>query len=48
MAGIRSISWSLPGATRLFIGNMDAYEWSNDIGSFSIMIHNPSTVKIVQ
>jgi hypothetical protein len=36
------------GATRLFIGNMDAYEWSNDVGSFSITVHNASTVKIVQ
>jgi Flp pilus assembly protein TadG len=36
------------GATRLFIGNMDAYEWSNDVGSFSITIHNASTIKIVQ
>jgi hypothetical protein len=36
------------GATRLFIGNMDSYEWSNDVGSFSISIHNASTVKIVQ
>jgi Flp pilus assembly protein TadG len=37
-----------PGATRLFIGNMDAYEWSNDIGSFSITIHNASKVSLVQ
>jgi Flp pilus assembly protein TadG len=36
------------GATRLFIGNMDSYEWSNDVGSFSMTIHNASTVKIVQ
>jgi hypothetical protein len=36
------------GATRLFIGNMDAYEWSNDIGSFSITVHNASTVELVQ
>jgi hypothetical protein len=36
------------GATRLFIGNMDQYEWSNDIGSFSITIHNASTVDLVQ
>ena len=36
------------GATRLFFGNMDAYEWSNNVGSFSVSVHSPVTVTTVQ
>ncbi len=36
------------GATRLFLGTMDSYEWSNNLGSFSISVHNTSTVSTVQ
>jgi hypothetical protein len=36
------------GATRLFIGTWDDYEWNNNIGSFSLTIHSPGTVSTVQ
>jgi Flp pilus assembly protein TadG len=35
------------GATRLFIGTWDAYEWNNNIGSFNVTVHAPSSVTIV-
>jgi Flp pilus assembly protein TadG len=37
-----------PGATRLFIGTWDAYEWNNNVGSFSVTIHNTGTVTLVR
>jgi Flp pilus assembly protein TadG len=36
------------GATRLFIGTWDDYEWNNNIGSFNLTIHAPGTVSTVQ
>ena len=36
------------GATRLFLGNMDTYEWSNNLGSFSMSVRNTSSVSTVQ
>jgi hypothetical protein len=36
------------GATRLFIGTWDAYEWNNNIGSFNLTVHAPGTVSTVQ
>ncbi len=36
------------GATRMFIATWDGYEWSNNIGSFSMTVHNPGTVATVR
>ena len=36
------------GATRLFIGTWDSYEWNNNIGSFNVTVHAPGTVSTVQ
>lgn len=36
------------GATRLFIGTMDGHEWGNNMGSFSITVHTPRSVSLVQ
>lgn len=36
------------GATRLFIGTWDDYEWNNNIGSFNLTVHAPGTVSTVQ
>jgi hypothetical protein len=36
------------GATRLFIGTWDSYEWNNNIGAFSLTVHAPGTVSTVQ
>ncbi len=35
------------GATRLFIGIMDGFEWNNNIGSFAMTIHAPGSVTLV-
>jgi Flp pilus assembly protein TadG len=35
------------GATRLFIGIMDQYEWNNNVGSYTTTIHRVGTVSIV-
>ena len=35
------------GATRLFIGTWDSYEWNNNIGSFTVTVHAPGTVTTV-
>ena len=35
------------GATRLFIGDMDAYEWNNNVGQFNINVHGPAHVTTV-
>jgi Flp pilus assembly protein TadG len=35
-------------ATRLFIGTWDDYEWNNNIGSFSLTVHAPGSVTVVQ
>ena len=36
------------GATRLYLGTWDGYEWNNNIGSFSVTVHLPSSVSLVQ
>ncbi len=36
------------GATRLFIGTMDIYEWNNNIGSFSFTAHRVGNVSLVK
>jgi Flp pilus assembly protein TadG len=35
------------GATRLVIATWDDYEWNNNIGSFNVTVHAPSSVTIV-
>ena len=35
------------GATRLFLADMDSYEWNNNIGSFTITVHGPAHVTTV-
>ncbi len=35
------------GATRLFIGNMDEYEWNNNTGSRQITVIQPATIALV-
>lgn len=34
------------GATRLFLGVMDGFEWNNNTGSFSVTVHKPATFDI--
>ena len=36
------------GATRLFIGTMDQYEWNNNVGSYTVTAHNVGTVRLVK
>ena len=36
------------GATRLFLGSMDSYEWGNNMGSFSITTYTPRSVSLVK
>jgi hypothetical protein len=37
-----------PGATRLFIGKMDGYEWNNNVGQSTITIRRPASVSVVK
>jgi Flp pilus assembly protein TadG len=37
-----------PGATRLFIGTMDGYEWNNNVGGYTTTIHRIPTVTTVK
>ncbi|MBC8106638.1 MAG: Tad domain-containing protein [Anaerolineae bacterium] len=37
-----------PGATRLFIGTWDSYEWNNNVGEFYLTIHRTGTVQTVK
>jgi Flp pilus assembly protein TadG len=37
-----------PGATRLYLGPMDGYEWKNNTGSFSVTITQVETVSMVK
>ncbi len=37
-----------PGATRLYIGKMDGYEWNNNIGVNTITIARPAGVSLVK
>jgi hypothetical protein len=37
-----------PGATRLFIGKMDGYEWNNNSGQSTVTVHRPATVSLVK
>lgn len=36
-----------PGATRLFIGMMDGYEWNNNVGQFKTSVHVSGSVTLV-
>jgi Flp pilus assembly protein TadG len=36
------------GATRLFVGTWDGYQWNNNFGQYSITAHNSPTVTLVQ
>jgi Flp pilus assembly protein TadG len=36
------------GATRLFVGTMDSYEWNNNIGGFTVTVTTTPSVKLVQ
>lgn len=36
------------GATRLYIGTMDGYEWNNNVGGFTVVASTAATVKLVQ
>ncbi len=36
------------GATRLFIGTWDSYEWNNNAGSFTLTLHAGGTVTLVK
>lgn len=36
------------GATRLFVGTMDAYEWNNNVGGFDVLVTTPATVTLVR
>lgn len=37
-----------PGATRLFVGTMDGYEWNNNVGSYTVTAHRVGNVKMVK
>lgn len=37
-----------PGATRLFIGKMDGYEWNNNTGSQTVIIHRSPVISLVK
>ena len=36
------------GATRLFIGTMDEYEWNNNVGDYKVTIHRLGSVSLVK
>jgi hypothetical protein len=36
------------GATRLFLGTMDGYQWNNNGGSYSVTITQQPTISLVQ
>ena len=36
------------GATRMFIGTMDQFEWNNNVGSYDVTIHNVGRVSLVK
>lgn len=36
------------GATRLFVGTWDGYEWNNNAGAFTYVLHAPGTVSLVK
>jgi Flp pilus assembly protein TadG len=36
------------GATRLFIGTWDSYEWNNNIGTFTMTVHTGGTITLVK
>ncbi len=36
------------GATRLFVGTMDGYEWNNNVGGFTVTVTTAPTVTLVQ
>lgn len=36
------------GATRLFLGTMDGYQWHNNLGSFTITVTVPSRISLVK
>lgn len=36
------------GATRLYIGTMDGYEWSNNVGKFTVSIYRDNSVRVVK
>jgi len=37
-----------PGATRLYIATMDQYEWNNNIGGYTVTVHQVGTVTLVK
>jgi Flp pilus assembly protein TadG len=37
-----------PGATRLYIGKMDGFEWNNNSGTSTVTIHRPPSVSMVK
>jgi len=36
------------GATRLFVGNMDAWEWNNNVGGYNVQINSTTKVATVK
>jgi len=36
------------GATRLFIGTMDGYEWNNNVGGFNVTAHVAGSISSVR
>jgi len=36
------------GATRLFIGSMDGWEWNNNYGSFTTTVYRPAQIQLVK
>ena len=37
-----------PGATRLFIGTMDGWEWNNNVGGFAVTTHTRPVISVVR
>ncbi|MEM7807602.1 MAG: pilus assembly protein TadG-related protein [Planctomycetota bacterium] len=36
------------GATRLFLGVMDSYEWGNNVGGMTVAVREPGTIRMVK
>ena len=37
-----------PGATRLYLGIMDGYEWNNNKGAFTVTVYKDDAIGVVR
>lgn len=47
-SGQRQTFIAPPGATRLFLGSMDEWEWNNNDGSFRVQVRSPERIVLVR